>query len=58
MQLFESSKAYKIVEGDAQAGRLSHAYLLVSPDAQNLRGWLKELAALLLGAADRAGAVQ
>ena len=54
MQLFESSKAYKIVEGDAEAGRLSHAYLLVCPDAKNLRGWLKELAALLLGADARA----
>lgn len=54
MQLFESSKAYKIVEGDSQAGRLSHAYLLVSPDAKNLRGWLKELAAVLLGADARA----
>ena len=54
MRLFEKSKAYRIVAGDAAAGRLSHAYLLVCPDAKYLREWLKELAALIMGADARA----
>ena len=44
MSAFEESRAYKIVAEDAAGGTLSHAYLLVCPDARNLRTFLKELA--------------
>ena len=54
MQLFENSRAMRMLWADAQAGRLSHAYLFLCPDARNLRRWLKELAAVLLGADARA----
>ena len=54
MQLFENSRAMRMLRADAQAGRLSHAYLFLCPDARNLRRWLKELAAVLLGADARA----
>lgn len=54
MQLFENSRAMRMVRADAQAGRLSHAYLFLCPDVRNLRRWLKELAAVLLGADARA----
>lgn len=49
MDIFLRSKAYKIVAGDAAQGRLSHAYLLLCPDAASLGGYLRELAALILG---------
>ena len=49
MSVFCQTNPYKIVAGDAAQGRLSHAYLLVCPDARNLRSFLKELAALILG---------
>lgn len=55
MSVFSQSKPYKIVAGDAAQGKLSHAYLLVCPDARNLRSFLKELAVLVLGADERAG---
>lgn len=54
MSLFSGSKPYKIVAGDAAQGKLSHAYLLVCPDARNLRTFLKELACLIFGADERA----
>ena len=54
MSIFSESRAYKAVAGDAAQGRLSHAYLLVCPDGRNLRGFLKELAVLVLGADARA----
>ena len=54
MSIFCQSKPYKIVAGDALQGKLSHAYLLVCPDERNLRGFLKELACLILGADRRA----
>ena len=43
-----------MVRADAAAGRLSHAYLFLCPDARNLRRWLKRLAAILLDADGRA----
>lgn len=49
MSVFCASKPYKIVAGDAAQGKLSHAYLLVCPDARNLRRFLKELAKLISG---------
>lgn len=54
MSAFEESRAYKIVAEDAAGGTLSHAYLLVCPDARNLRTFLKELAKLVIGADTRA----
>lgn len=54
MSAFTRSKPYKIVAGDAAEGRLSHAYLLVCPDARNLRTFLKELAKAVLSADARA----
>ena len=54
MSAFEESRAYKIVAEDAAGGTLSHAYLLVCPDARNLRTFLKELAKLVIGADARA----
>ncbi len=44
MQVFRKSRPYTIVADDAAQGRLSHAYLLLCPDAKNLRAFLKELA--------------
>lgn len=54
MSLFTESRAYAIVAGDVARGRTSHAYLLVCPDERNLRGYLKELACLILRADARA----
>ena len=54
MSLFTESRAYTIVAGDAACGRVSHAYLLVCPDERNLRGYLKELAKLIMRADERA----
>lgn len=53
MSLFSESRAYRIVSGDCARGRVSHAYLLVCPDARNLRAFLKELAKLVMGADER-----
>ena len=44
MEIFRKSRPYTIVADDAAQGRLSHAYLLLCPDAKNLRAFLKELA--------------
>ena len=54
MTIFTESRPYKIVAGDAAGGTLSHAYLLICPDERNLRGFLKELAKLILRADERA----
>ena len=54
MSVFSNARPYKIVSGDIAQGRLSHAYLLICPDARNLRGFLKELACLVFGADRRA----
>ncbi len=48
MDLFRRSRAYSVVADDLAQGMASHAYLLVCPDARNLRSFLKELAALLV----------
>lgn len=47
MEIFRQSRAYGAVAEDAAAGTLSHAYLLLCPDAKNLRSFLKELAACI-----------
>ncbi len=51
-KLFKSTTAYKILEGDKKANRLSHAYLLFFSDGANLRFALKMFACLLYGGDD------
>jgi len=48
LKLVEDTSAFKIVSGDIKAGRLSHAYLLITSDGDNLLGYLKEFAKLML----------
>lgn len=57
-QLLTASAAYKILDGDARANRLSHAYMLDFPDPKNLRAALLEFALKLFGttAGDPVGA--
>ncbi len=45
--LVKDTGAYKIIKGDIENGRLSHAYLLITPDGENLLGYLKILAKLI-----------
>lgn len=52
-QLLSSTKAMKILTSDLARGALSHAYLLVFPDAKILRAVLKELAKVILGEDER-----
>lgn len=54
MDIFSGSLPYRMVAADAANGRLAHAYLLVCPDEQNLRPFLKQLAKLILRADARA----
>ncbi len=54
MDIFSGSLPYRMVAADAANGRLAHAYLLVCPDEQNLRTFLKQLAKLILRADARA----
>ena len=50
MGLFQNSRPYRILAGDAASGRLAHAYLFICPDGRSLRPLLKQLALLILGA--------
>ncbi len=50
MEIFQRSKAYRLVAQDAARGELSHAYLFVCPDGRNLRSFLKELAIQIMRA--------
>lgn len=45
--LVKDTGAYKIVKGDSESGRLSHAYLLLTSDGDNLSGYLKVFAKLI-----------
>ena len=45
--LLKSTGAFKTVRGDKQSGRLSHAYLILTPDGENLTEYLKIFARLL-----------
>lgn len=45
--LVKDTGAYKIIKGDKDANRLSHAYLLLTPDGDNLEGYLKIFAKLI-----------
>ena len=49
-KLIKSTTAYKILFGDKQGGRLSHAYMLHFEDAKNMREALKIFAIEILGA--------
>ena len=48
MDIFRRSRAYGAVETDLVRDRLSHAYLLLCPDARNLCAYLKTLAERIL----------
>ncbi|MCD8206277.1 MAG: hypothetical protein LUD29_06750 [Clostridia bacterium] len=48
-KLLSSTAAYRILSSDKKSGRLSHAYMLHFPDAQNLRAALRMLAAEMYG---------
>ena len=41
MEIFRQTKAYQLVDGDLRQGRLSHAYLLLLPDAGSPGGCLR-----------------
>ena len=50
--LLKDTSAYKTVLGDKLAGRLSHAYLLLSPDKEMLDEYLKVFAKLITCSSD------
>lgn len=52
LRLLEDTGAYKTVKSDRAAGRLSHAYLILSADKENLGEYLKLFAKLILAADD------
>ena len=45
--LIQSTGAYRTVKGDKENGRLSHAYLILTPDGDNLGEYLKLFASLM-----------
>ena len=45
--LIKKTNAYKIIEGDKKAHRLSHAYLILSADGDMLKSYLKAFAKLI-----------
>ena len=46
--LIKETGAFKTVKGEKESGRLSHAYLIISPDQDNLTQYLKIFAKLIL----------
>lgn len=48
LSLVKDTGAYKIVKGDKDAKRISHAYLLIAPDQRFLTDYLKTFAKLIL----------
>ena len=48
LSVFKKTGAYKTLVGEKKADRLSHAYLMVSPDGDNLIEYLKICAKLIL----------
>ena len=46
--LIKSTGAYKIVKGDMEKDRLSHAYLIITPDGEYLTEYLKIFASITL----------
>lgn len=51
-RLIRASRAYGIIEREKNAGKLSHAYLIVCQDQALLRTYLKYFASLILSAED------
>ncbi len=47
LALLKNTSAYRIVKGDKEANRLSHAYLLLTADEDNLQEYLKIFAMLV-----------
>lgn len=47
LALLKDTSAYRIIRGDKKANRLSHAYLLLTADEDNLQDYLKIFAMLL-----------
>ncbi len=47
LSLVKDTGAYKIIKGDISSSRLSHAYLLITPDGENLLEYLKIFASLI-----------
>ena len=45
--LIKKTNAYKIISGDKKANRLSHAYLILTPDKQMLSEYLKYFAKII-----------
>ncbi len=52
LSLIENTGAYRTVKSDKKANRLSHAYLLLSPDAEMLGDYLRLFAKLLVCSGD------
>ncbi len=50
--LVKGTNAYKIIESDKRAGKLSHAYLILCQDGENLNSYLKEIVKLLFCKSD------
>ena len=50
--LLTKTSAYKTVSGEKRSGRLSHAYLILTADNDNLYGYLKVFAKLISCSAD------
>ncbi len=48
LSVFKKTSAYKTLVGEKKADRLSHAYLLVTPDGENLIEYLKICAKIIL----------
>ena len=46
-ELIKSTNAYKIISGEKKRGALSHAYLIVCPDGDFLKAYLKVFARLI-----------
>ncbi|MBQ9756471.1 MAG: hypothetical protein IJV99_02600 [Clostridia bacterium] len=46
--LLKDTNAYGVVKGDLQSNRLSHAYLFLTPDGDNLTEYLKIFAKLII----------
>ena len=54
-ELIKSTNAYKIISGEKKRGALSHAYLIVCPDGDFLREYLKVFARLIACDSDGCG---
>lgn len=48
LSLLKNTGAYRTIKGDKESGRLSHAYLILSPDGQMMEEYLKLFAKLMV----------